>query len=146
MPRVRADSDGVNWLPAFRSLSFELQGPCSTFASWRARIRHTQVHAHAAAKAAGAAVAALGRPRGQAPLLDLFFGDGKPPEPEGQACELLAALSSVLAAAFAEDGTREGVLRAMRDLTASVLAEFGALKRRRLGQRRIPEEDSDDPA
>ena len=60
--------------------------------------------------------------------------------------ELLAALSSVLAAAFAEDGTREGVLRAMRDLTASVLAEFGALKRRRLGQRRIPEEDSDDPA
>ena len=39
--------------------------------------------------------------------------------------ELLAALSSVLAAAFAEDGTREGVLGAMRDLTASVLAEFG---------------------
>jgi hypothetical protein len=32
-----------------------------------------------------AAVAALGRPRGQAPLLDLFFGDGKPLEPEGQA-------------------------------------------------------------
>src|SRR5262245_28610712 len=61
--------------------------------------------------------------------------------------ELLAALSSVLAAAFAEDGTREGVLRAMRDLTASVLAEFGALKRRqRLGQRHIPEEDGDDPA
>ena len=54
--------------------------------------------------------------------------------------ELLAALSSVLAAAFA-------VLRAMRDLTASVLAEFGALKRRqRLGQRHIPEEDGDDPA
>src|SRR5262245_29600602 len=51
--------------------------------------------------------------------------------------ELLAVLSSVLAAAFAEDGTREGVLRAMRDLTASVLAEFGALKRRHLGQRRI---------
>jgi hypothetical protein len=61
--------------------------------------------------------------------------------------ELLAALSSVLAATFAEDGTREGVLRAMRDLTASVLAEFGALKRRqRLGQRHIPEEDGDDPA
>src|SRR5262249_31719915 len=61
--------------------------------------------------------------------------------------ELLAALSSVLAAAFAEDGTREGVLRAMRDLTASVLAEVGALKRRqRLGQRHIPEEDGDDPA
>ena len=61
--------------------------------------------------------------------------------------ELLAALSLVLAAAFAEDGTREGVLRAMRDLTASVLAEFGALKRRqRLGQRHIPEEDGDDPA
>src|SRR6516225_4193187 len=61
--------------------------------------------------------------------------------------ELLAALSSVLAAAFAEDGTREGVLRAMRDLTASVLAEFGALKRRqRLGQRHVPEEDGDDPA
>ena len=60
---------------------------------------------------------------------------------------LLAALSSVLAAAFAEDGTREGVLRAMRDLTASVLAEFGALKRRqRPGQRHIPEEDGDDPA
>jgi hypothetical protein len=39
------------------------------------------------------------------------------------------------------------VLRAMRDLTASVLAEFGALKRRqRLGQRHIPEEDGDDPA
>src|SRR5262249_21426107 len=58
--------------------------------------------------------------------------------------ELLAALSSVLAAAFAEDGTREGVLRAMRDLTASVLAEFGALKRRqRLGQRHIPEADGD---
>src|SRR5262249_7587247 len=58
--------------------------------------------------------------------------------------ELLAALSSVLAAAFAEDGTREGVLRAMRDLTASVLAEFGALKRRqRLGQRHIPEEDGE---
>src|SRR6516164_3244860 len=52
--------------------------------------------------------------------------------------ELLAALSSVLAAAFAENGTREGVLRAMRDLTASVLAEFGALKRRqRLGQRQL---------
>src|SRR5262249_787145 len=61
--------------------------------------------------------------------------------------ELLAALSSVLAAAFAEDGTREGVLRGMRDLTASVLADFGALKRRqRLGQRHIPEEDGDDPA
>ena len=30
----------------------------------------------------------------------------------------------MLAAAFAEDGTREGVLRAMRDLTASVLAEL----------------------
>ena len=60
--------------------------------------------------------------------------------------ELLAALSSVLAAAFAEDGTREGVLRAMRDLTASVLAEFQRERRRRLGQRRIREEDSDDPA
>ena len=61
--------------------------------------------------------------------------------------ELLAALSPVLAAAFAEDGTREGVLRTMRDLTASVLAEFGALKRRqRPGQRHIPEEDGDDPA
>ena len=61
--------------------------------------------------------------------------------------ELLAALSSVLATAFAEDGTREGVLRAMRDLTTSVLAEFAALKRRqRLGQRHIPEEDGDDPA
>jgi len=35
----------------------------------------------------------------------------------------------------------------MRDLTALVLAEFGALKRRqRLGQRHIPEEDGDDPA
>ena len=62
--------------------------------------------------------------------------------------ELLAALSSVLAAAFAEVGMdREDMLRAMRDLTASVLAEFGALKRRqRLGQRHIPEEDGDDPA
>src|SRR5262245_18065509 len=61
--------------------------------------------------------------------------------------ELLAALSSVLSAAFAADGTREGVLKAMRDLTASVLAEFGALKRRqRLGQRHIPEEDGDDSA
>ena len=60
---------------------------------------------------------------------------------------LLAALSSVLAVAFAEDGTREDVLKAMRDLTTSVLAEVGALKRRqRLGQRRIPEEDGDEPA
>ena len=59
---------------------------------------------------------------------------------------LLAALSSVLAAAFAEDGTMEDVIKAMRDLTASVLAEVGALKRRqRLGQRRIPEEDGDEP-
>jgi hypothetical protein len=32
----------------------------------------------------------------------------------------------------------------MRGLTASVLAEFGALKRRRLGQRRIPDEDAHD--
>jgi hypothetical protein len=32
----------VNWLPAFRSLSFELQGPCSAFTSRRARIRYTQ--------------------------------------------------------------------------------------------------------
>src|SRR5262249_20968738 len=48
-------------------------------------INGVQLHAHAAAKAAGAAVAALGRPRGQASLLDLFFGDGKPLEPEGQA-------------------------------------------------------------
>ena len=61
--------------------------------------------------------------------------------------ELLAALSSVLAAAFTVDGTREDVIKAMRDLTALVLAEFGALKRRqRLGQRHIPEEDGDDPA
>jgi hypothetical protein len=37
--------------------------------------------------------------------------------------ELLAALSSVLAAAFAEDGTREDVIKEMRDLTALVLAE-----------------------
>jgi hypothetical protein len=60
--------------------------------------------------------------------------------------ELLAALSSVLAAAFAEDGSREDLIKAMRDLTASVLAEFGARKRRqRLGQRHIPEEDGDDP-
>ena len=36
------NSDGVNWLPAFRSLSFELQGPCSAFTSRRARIRYTQ--------------------------------------------------------------------------------------------------------
>src|SRR5262249_12898133 len=36
-------------------------------------------------KAAGAGVVALGRPRGQVPLIDLFFGDGKPLEPEGQA-------------------------------------------------------------
>src|SRR5262252_5706026 len=42
MPACERNSDGVNWLPAFRSLSFELQGPCSTFASWRARIRYTQ--------------------------------------------------------------------------------------------------------
>ena len=41
-------------------------------------INGVPLHAHAAAKAAGAAVAALGRPRGQAPLLDLCFGDGKP--------------------------------------------------------------------
>ena len=61
--------------------------------------------------------------------------------------ELLAALSSVLAAAFTVDGTREDVIKAMRDLTALVLAEFGALKRRqRLGQRHIPEQDGDDPA
>jgi hypothetical protein len=59
---------------------------------------------------------------------------------------LLAALSSVLAAAFAEDGTREGVLRAMRDLTASVLSEFQRERRRRPGWGRIPEEDGDDPA
>src|SRR5215468_671205 len=42
MPACERNSDGVNWLPAFRSPSFELQGPCSTFASWRARIRYTQ--------------------------------------------------------------------------------------------------------
>ena len=32
----------MNRLPAFRSLSFELQGPCSAFTSRRARIRYTQ--------------------------------------------------------------------------------------------------------
>src|SRR5262249_2930192 len=42
MPACERNSDGVNWLPAFRSLSFELQGPCSAFTSWRARIRYTQ--------------------------------------------------------------------------------------------------------
>src|SRR5262249_39278877 len=61
--------------------------------------------------------------------------------------ELLAALSSVLAAAFAEDGTREDVIKEMRDLTAFVLAEFGALKRRpRRGRPTIQEEDGDAPA
>jgi hypothetical protein len=43
----------VNWLPAFRSLSFELQGPCSAFTSRRARIRYTQaltLPAHAACR------------------------------------------------------------------------------------------------
>jgi hypothetical protein len=32
---------------------------------------------------AGAAVAALGGPRWQVPLVDLLFGNGKPLEPEG---------------------------------------------------------------
>ena len=32
----------MNWLPAFRSFGFELQGPCSAFTSRRARIRYTQ--------------------------------------------------------------------------------------------------------
>ena len=38
-------------------------------------INGVQLHAHA--KAAGAAVAALGRPRWQVPLVDLLFGKGK---------------------------------------------------------------------
>ena len=29
-------------VPAFRSFGFELQGPCSAFTSWCARIRYTQ--------------------------------------------------------------------------------------------------------
>src|SRR5215510_9965229 len=36
VPRAR------NWLPAFRSLSFELQGPCAAFTSWCARVGYTQ--------------------------------------------------------------------------------------------------------
>jgi hypothetical protein len=35
----------VNWLPAFRSFGFELQGPCSAFTSWRARVSYTQAFA-----------------------------------------------------------------------------------------------------
>ena len=45
MPSVEWNSDGVNWLPGFRSFRFELQGPCSAFAPWRVRIRYTQAFA-----------------------------------------------------------------------------------------------------
>src|SRR6476469_6745089 len=37
-----------NWLPAFRSFGFELQGPCSAFNSWRAHERDPKTFSLAA--------------------------------------------------------------------------------------------------